>query len=1615
MTPMARRAALLSTAGLLVATATAAVAAIEGEPPLSVVYGPKASTAEGDSDFREVLLISVPAGGGQPLFLRVFDADTGGAHDTIAGGRADTVTRFTVYGGDGAAVMPVDPSAAPTGTPIGRREIGDEPAFDARWATVVALDPRKAATVGDRAVFRVEVEGVSGDDGNVLTVAVSERDTRQATPSDLRIESAQPTVRVPGRRGVTQLAFTLPVDAETLTVRNFDAAAAAIRLETAFGGLPIAASGQNAWREAALAIPPEWRGGPAALTIARGDEMPNDVTVKVLDSAGRALPLHLPASWHVATNRPVAAAVISTLATCRSVAFDASPSTDPDGDRLDVSWAFGDGASAEGKVAVHDYAGPGTYTVRLRVSDSSGMVGNGAEQVFPVVVKRQPTAVAGPAAVVAPGEVVAFDGSDSLPGEQPLQRWRWDFGDGAGAEGAQVRHRFDRSGVRVVRLRVDDGSDDPCGWAVALREIVVNAPPVGEAGADQSVAVDATVRFDGGRSYDVDGRITSWTWDLGDGTTMTGPVVEHRYSAPGSYVVRLTVQDDAGVANSQSIDSARITVNAPPIADAGPDRRVAVGEVITFDGSGSRDPDGRIVAYAWAFGDGGAGEGIRSDYAYRRPGTYTVRLSVRDDSGTPTAGGEAWATVRVNAPPVAEAGPDQVVTASEVRFDASGSHDPDGSIASWRWDFGDGTAGEGPNPVHVYERTGTFLVGLVVTDDSGTARSTASGSLRVVVNALPVADAGPDRLAVPGEILVLDGGGSLDPDGDVVRWTWDLGDGATASGPSVEHVYTRPGAYQVRLEVQDDTGHAMAIDHDEARVVINAAPLAVAGPDLRMAPGDSFTVDAAGSFDPDGTIKRYRWSFGDGSAEVEGRKATHAFTEPGVYRVRLQVTDDSGIGNATAADELIVRVNHAPAAVAGDDIRTAQRTIVVDAGASVDPDGDPLTFRWSFGDGTPQLGGARVTHTYAEGGVYPVTLEVDDGTGLSNARATDSLTVAINRAPVAVIAAKAAGCTGDTLIFDAGQSVDPDGGLLRYRWDFGDGTRSDLVNPTKAYSDPGLYPVTLTVADEAGLANSVHAARVAIRIDASPRAVAGPDQEVCAGTEVRFDGSNSVDGDGVVNRFSWTFGDGNVGGGETPVHVFANEGDYRVVLTITGDDAGQCDNTDTDELRVRVLPAATATIDGPDRVAAGVEAVWDGSASQATAGRIVAWRWDMGDGTTAEGPQVSHRYAKPGRHVVTLTIESDAGPSACRGAVRRQPVLVNAPPVADPGEDRMVSAGEEVLLDASASHDPDGAINRYSWDLGDGTSASGVQVRHRYAEPGRHTVALTVVDDSGVANSSATGTSTVVVEPAPLAMVEAPRAVCAGEPLQLALRALKQPHGTDARAFTWSFGDGSAAQGPSVTHRFAAPGTYPVSVAVDDGVAGVAKRRAGSMLIAVNRPPIAASLADRLVCPGEAVVFDGSASIDPDGTIVAHEWEFGDGSSAVAGARVEHRFANPGTYPVVLRVKDDSGSSCAVTESRALVRVNAPPSLRIDGDRTTPVGGAHDKLRLNAAATLDPDDRAVSITWDLGDGTSLAGAQIAHAYTRPGTYTLTVTATDPTGLACGRAVEELSIRAEKRS
>jgi PKD repeat protein len=153
------------------------------------------------------------------------------------------------------------------------------------------------------------------------------------------------------------------------------------------------------------------------------------------------------------------------------------------------------------------------------------------------------------------------------------------------------------------------------------------------------------------------------------------------------------------------------------------------------------------------------------------------------------------------------------------------------------------------------------------------------------------------------------------------------------------------------------------------------------------------------SVDWDGALVRRAWDFGDGTT-TEGEQVVHSFATPGVYDVRLAVTDDSGSNCATSVDVARVQVNAPPLAIAGGDldgfVGGAHDGLLFDASASSTSDGKPLSYLWDFGDGDTRAG-EKVIYSYDEAGDYAVRLTVSDGTGLACGQASDGVTVAVRR------------------------------------------------------------------------------------------------------------------------------------------------------------------------------------------------------------------------------------------------------------------------------------------------------------------------------------------------------------------------------------------------------------------------------------------------------------------------------------------------------------------------------------------------------------------------------------------------------------------------------------------
>jgi hypothetical protein len=358
-----------------------------------------------------------------------------------------------------------------------------------------------------------------------------------------------------------------------------------------------------------------------------------------------------------------------------------------------------------------------------------------------------------------------------------------------------------------------------------------NDPPVATAGAaPHTVAPGETVTFDAD-AVDPDGTVASYRWDLdGDGRVdARGPVVERTFDTAGDRTATLRVTDDDGATTTAT---ATVTVNRPPDAAFTVDPAApGPGTAVTVDAD-AVDPDGEVVRYDWDLDGDGAVErtGETVEWTFAGAGERTVRLRAVDDDG---AADVATRTVDVNAPPSvsANATPSAVEPGDTVALTADAT-DPDGEVVRYAWDLdGDGTTeATGATVEHAYGTSGDRTVRVTVTDDDG---ATATATVPVVVNRPPRADLShaPDRPAT-GQTVTLSAEGATDPDGEVVRYDWDLdGDGTyerTTTTPTVETTFESGGDHAVGVRVVDDDG---ATDTATATVPVWVRATVVVKPD----------------------------------------------------------------------------------------------------------------------------------------------------------------------------------------------------------------------------------------------------------------------------------------------------------------------------------------------------------------------------------------------------------------------------------------------------------------------------------------------------------------------------------------------------------------------------------------------------------------------------------------------------------------------------------------------------------------------------------------------------------------------------------------------------------------
>ena len=521
-------------------------------------------------------------------------------------------------------------------------------------------------------------------------------------------------------------------------------------------------------------------------------------------------------------------------------------------------------------------------------------------------------------------------------------------------------------------------------------------------------------------------------------------------------------------------------------------------------------------------------------------------------------------------------------------FDATGSTDSDGTVQSYEWTFSDGDEAGGPNPRKDFADTGTYDATLTVTDDGGLTSSVTHQVSVVKPNVPPTADftATCDYLECH-----LDATTSTDSDGTIDHYAWDFGDGKTGTGNVTDHVYDTPGTYTITLVVTDDDSATAASSADRA-VVSQPAPSTVSyvggavtqgnisTPNVTTPPtvsaGDrlllALSVNASNRTmsDPTG-VTGWTVLSTTTSGSMQTRLYTKTATATDASRKLTVTLDAAAKYTMTLADYRGVRPGllvHADLAETVSRAGHVTPPVTAPAGAwvvsywadkSAATTGFALPSSLTRRQAQCSTGTGHVCSSLADSGGSVPTGQYDGQVATAdtaNATATTwsvvLRTIEQNQAPTASFSYT---CDGTDCDFDAVASSDPDGSVVAYAWDFGDGGTATGDTADHDFLTSGTRNVTLTVTDDEGTQGSLVVPVHVVRNNASPTASF---TATCTFLECSFDATASADSDGSVTSYTWDFGDGQTDSstGVSTDHAYAAAGQYVVTLTVTDNDDG---------------------------------------------------------------------------------------------------------------------------------------------------------------------------------------------------------------------------------------------------------------------------------------------------------------------------------------------------------------------------------------------------------------------------------------------------------------------------
>ncbi|AKB82085.1 cell surface protein [Methanosarcina barkeri 3] len=468
--------------------------------------------------------------------------------------------------------------------------------------------------------------------------------------------------------------------------------------------------------------------------------------------------------------------------------------------------------------------------------------------------------------------------------------------------------------------------------------------------------------------------------------------------------------------------------------------------------------------------------------------------------------------------------------------------------------------------------------------------------------------------------------------GNVSSYSWDFNNDGIIDSTEQNPVYTYidAGNYTVNLTVTNAIGINSTVKTDYITVSENSTP--------SEPPISAFLADVTNGTAPltvkftdqsTGNISSYSWDFdNDGIIDSTEQSPSYTYGTAGTYTVNLTVSNADGSDSEVKTGYIKVTVSSPGKPVAAFSASSASGKTPLTVAFTDKSSNMPTKWKWSFGDGASSTI-QNPKHKYSKAGKYTVTLTVANAKGSNTITETDYIKV-ISKPDANFTSSVTSGKAPLNVKF-----TDTSTGMASgWIWEFGDGSKSFVENPTHKYSKAGTYTVNLTVKNAAG-SNKVTKTEY-IKVTAKP--VSNFTSSVTSGKaplNVKFTDTST----GTPAAWIWEFGDGSKSFVEHPTHKYSKAGTYTVKLTVKNA-VGSNTVTKTDYIKVTAKPVANFT----SSVTSGKSPLTVAFTDTST-GSPSKWKWNFGDGASSTLQNPKHKYSKAGNYTVTLTATNAAGSS----------------------------------------------------------------------------------------------------------------------------------------------------------------------------------------------------------------------------------------------------------------------------------------------------------------------------------------------------------------------------------